>query len=128
MAEEMAQQLKKELPRCRGGKRRSFFVTLGGQMYSVRSQLSDTDAADYVIFRVMPSKIPMAYSKYGITILDKERALQNFLESFYSNTERAREIVASTEMMAGNSSPLMITGEVGTGKDRVACIYYAKSA
>lgn len=76
----------------------------------------------------MPSKIPMAYSKYGITILDKERALQNFLESFYSNTERAREIVASTEMMAGNSSPLMITGEVGTGKDRVACIYYAKSA
>lgn len=128
MAEEMAQQLKKELPRCRGGKRRSFFVTLGGQVYSVRSQLSDTDAADYVIFRVMPSKIPMAYSKYGITILDKERALQNFLESFYSNTERGREIVASTEMMAGNSSPLMITGEVGTGKDRVACIYYAKSA
>lgn len=127
-AEEMAQQLRKELTRCRSGKQRSFFVTLGGQMYSVRSQRSDTGDMDYVIFRVMPSKIPMAYSKYGITILDKERALQNFLESFYSNTERAREIVASTEMMSANASPLMITGEVGTGKDRVACIYYAKSA
>ena len=83
--EEFIQSLQKELGKCRTSSRRSFFVTLGNQLYSVRSSLAEEGDFPYIIFRIMLSKIPLSHSKYGITIMDKEQALQSFIESFYSN-------------------------------------------
>lgn len=123
-----AGHLRRELPRCADRRKRSFFITVEGQMYSVRAELADDDPPSYVIFHLLLSKIPLGRSKYGIHIMDRESALQSFLDSFYSNTELAREIMRSTEEMASSPAPLMITGEVGTGKDRIAYIYYAKSS
>ena len=59
--------------------------------------------------------------------MDKEQARQSFVESYYSNTELARDIISVTDQIALSDMPLMITGEIGTGKDRVACLSYAKS-
>lgn len=119
--------LKKEISKSKNIPRRSFFVTLENQLYSIRSSFAEEESEPYIIFRVMPSKIPLSHSKYGITIMNKEQAQQSFVESFYSNTELARDIISATEQIAPSDTPLMITGEIGTGKDRVACLYYAKS-
>lgn len=125
--EEFIQSLQKELGKCRTSSRRSFFVTLGNQLYSVRSSLAEEGDFPYIIFRIMLSKIPLSHSKYGITIMDKEQALQSFIESFYSNTELSRSAAAAMDQSGSSSVPLMITGEIGTGKDRVAYLHYAKS-
>ena len=119
--------LKKEISKSKNIPRRSFFVTLENQLYSIRSSFAEEGSEPYIIFRVMPSKIPLSHSKYGITIMDKKQAQQSFVESFYSNTELARDIISATEQIAPSDTPLMITGEIGTGKDRVAYLYYAKS-
>ena len=87
----------------------------------------DETLSPYIIFHIMRSEIPLAYSKYGVTIMDKQSAEDSFMDSFYSNTELAREILTNTEEAAPSPLSLMITGEIGTGKDRVAHIYYAKS-
>lgn len=123
---EFIEQLKKELPRS-NVPNRSFFLTLNNQLYSIRSSIIEENSFPYVIFRIMLSKIPLMHSKYGITIMDKEHASQSFMESFYSNTELARSIIENIEAIADVSVPLMITGEAGTGKDRAAYLYYAKS-
>lgn len=125
--DDFIQSLQKELVKCRAASRRSFFITLGNQLYSVRSSLAEEGDFPYVIFRIMLSKIPLSHSKYGITIMDKEQALQNYVESFYSNTELSRSAAAAMDQSSAASAPLMITGEIGTGKDRVAYLYYAKS-
>lgn len=125
--EQFLSLLKKELPKCSSDPKRSFFINLEDQLYSIRSCLAEEGPFPYVVFRIMSSKIPLSHSKYGISIMDKEQALHSFIESFYSNTELARTIIARTEETASSKAPLMITGEVGTGKDRVAHIYYAKS-
>ena len=125
--EEFIQSLQKELGKCRTSSRRSFFITLGIQLYSVRSSLAEEGDFPYIIFRIMLSKIPLSHSKYGITIMDKEQALQSFIESFYSNTELSRSAAAAMDQSGSSSVPLMITGEIGTGKDRVAYLHYAKS-
>ena len=119
--------LKKEISKSKNIPRRSFFLTLENQLYSIRSSFSEKGTEPYIIFRVMPSKIPLSHSKYGITIMDKEQARQSFVESYYSNTELARDIISVTDQIALSDMPLMITGEIGTGKDRVACLSYAKS-
>ena len=59
--------------------------------------------------------------------MDKEQALQSFIESFYSNTELSRSAAAAMDQSGSSSVLLMITGEIGTGKDRVAYLHYAKS-
>lgn len=125
--EEFIQCLQKELGKCRTTSRRSFFITLGNQLYSVRSSLVQEGEFPYVIFRIMLSKIPLSHSKYGITIMDKEQALQQYVQSFYSNTELSRRAAAFMDQSNAASAPLMITGEIGTGKDRVAYLHYAKS-
>lgn len=122
--EEVVDRLKAELPASRS-KQRSFFLSMQGQLYAVRSIPADDLTT---LFFLQPSKIPLSYSKYGIRIMDCEEARQSFLESFYSNTELAREIISATEAMAPADAGLMICGEVGTGKDRVAHLCYAKSA
>lgn len=124
-AEAITEKLREELPKSSRGRKRSFFITLNEQMYSVVSELSDDSAS--VIFRIMRSKIPLSHSKYGITIVDKQSAMLNFMESFYSNTEHVRKIVDNTGDLASGGSCLMITGETGTGKDQIAYLHYVKS-
>lgn len=120
-------KLQNELDQCCTGRKRSFFITVNNQMYSITSHLVDEALNPYIIFHIMRSEIPLAYSKYGVTIMDKQAAQNSFMDSFYSNTELAREILTNTEDAVPSTLSLMITGETGTGKDRVAHIYYAKS-
>ena len=111
-------KLQNELEQCCTGRKRSFFITVNNQMYSITSHLVDETLSSYIIFHIMPSEIPLAYSKYGVTIMDKQAAENSFMDSFYSNTELAREILTNTEDAAPSPSPLslMITGETGHRK------------
>ena len=59
-----------------------FLCHTGNQLYSVRSSLAEEGDFPYIIFRIMLSKIPLSHSKYGITIMDKEQALQSFMKAF----------------------------------------------
>ena len=130
MEDEKKQQfseiLKEELPHCRQDQERTFFIRAEDQLYSVHSSYISEENG--TMFQLIRSQIPLTYSKYGITIMDRWQAEASFENSFYSNTELAREIITRAQEMADSSLPLMITGEVGTGKDRAAHIYYAKSA
>ena len=125
--EEFIQSLQKELGKCRTSSRRSFFVTLGNQLYSVRSSLAEEGDFPYIIFRIMLSKIPLSHSKYGITIMDKEQALQSFIESFYSNYRTIPQRCRCHGSVRFFFSPSYDHREIGTGKDRVAYLHYAKS-
>ena len=51
--EEFIQSLQKELGKCRTSSRRSFFVTLGNQLYSVRSSLAEEGDFPYIISPVI---------------------------------------------------------------------------
>lgn len=121
-------KLQEEMAHCCQDRQRSFFICADGQLYSVHSSLVSKEETSPVVFQLASSQIPLAYSKYGVTIMDRWQAEESFKSSFYSNTELAREIVAQAQETADSRLPLMIVGEVGTGKDRVAHIFYAKSS
>lgn len=126
-ADAVCSRLKKELPACLQEKSRSFFISAESSMYSIHSALIEDAPVSYIVFTVKSSNIPLTYSKYGISILDRREAEQLFLESLYSKTELARKFLVGTGDMETKKVPLMIIGEVGTGKDRVAQINYVKS-
>lgn len=118
--------LKEELPSLFSVEERSFFITIGNRMYSVLAY-THTESSLFVSFTIMPSMIPLGYSRYGITILDKKTALKNFMDSYYSNTEIYRDLSSYLEHLSEAPASLMVAGEIGTGKDHVAHILYVKS-
>lgn len=105
----------------------SFFIRIENQMYFVQSTLSGDSSHSYIIFQLTSSKIPLTYSKYGITIMDKKEAKDHFTNSFYSNTKMGREIIEDAKAAGDSDTGIMITGETGTGKDRAAFLYYSMS-
>ncbi len=52
--------LKKEISKSKNIPRRSFFLTLENQLYSIRSSFSEEESEPYIIFRVMPPKFRSA--------------------------------------------------------------------
>lgn len=126
-ADSICTRLKKELPACIDEKKRSFFINAENAMYSVHASFVEEAPVPYVVFSVTGSNIPLSYSKYGISILDRQEAEQSYQGSLYSKTELARKFFVDTGDTDTRKAPLMIVGEVGTGKDRVAHIYYARS-
>lgn len=126
-ANALVQRLCKEISACEGIEKRTFFITLSNRQYSVIAHTIDDAAEPYIIFRLICSEIPVTYSKYGITIMDKRQAEKSFMESFYSCTELARSALPEPETISALNSSIMITGEAGTGKDHFAHILYAKS-
>ncbi len=105
----------------------SFFIRMKDQMYFVQSTLSGDSSHSFIIFQLTSSKIPLTYSKYGITIMDKKEAEDHFTSSFYSNTKMGREIIKDAKAAGDSDTGIMITGEPGTGKDRAAFLYYSMS-
>lgn len=81
----------------------------------------------YTLFHLKPTAIPLVYAKHGVRILDKKKADSNFINSFYSYSKLSYDLFSSIEKINESPSAVMIIGEVGTGKDRVAEVIYTKS-
>lgn len=58
--------------------------------------------------------------------MDKSSAEESFIDSIYSNTKVSRQILSDTGKDYMTNSCLMITGEIGTGKNHVAHLCYIK--
>ena len=127
LEKEMSRVLHQELKQCCLEKKRSFFVTLKDHLYSVFSHYIDYADTPYIVFRIVHSSIPLSHSKYGISVMDKKMVQKGFNSSFYyGNTEIAKDLIINTAKTNTRTS-LMIAGEIGTGKDHMAKVYYMES-
>lgn len=106
--------------------RRRLTSTADGKMYVLRGHKMTSSGEDFAVFTVtaVPASQPM--EKYGIRILDREEAFDHFFNSFYGVTQPAAlgELV---EKFAESDLPLMVAGELGTGKDQMVRLLYGKS-
>lgn len=62
-----------------------------------------------------------------MTILDKKKAEASFINSFYSYTKLSKQLLNDIDNINETNDTVMITGEIGTGKDRIAQMIYARS-
>ena len=82
-----------------------------------------TCAAFYVNVR----KNSFSLSKNGIFFTSKEEAFDQFFNSFYGITQSSQVMDMTIDQYARSEQSLMILGEVGTGKDEMVRLMYAKS-
>lgn len=105
----------------------NFFINVKGIMYSVNCYYFGEEKIPYYICHIDTTGIPVTYSKYGIKILDLKQAEEDYSMSFYSTTNASNELQNRLVQINETNTPVMITGEIGTGKDKAALLLYSKS-
>ena len=94
---------------------------------TITSRLIPFYGQNYVVFYFSSSKVPFATSKYGVQYLSKKDVENTFYNSFYNVTGAIGGLQATVEQMTQTDFPIMIIGEAGTGKERVAGAVYTQS-
>lgn len=120
-------QLKKEFSSCLTKERRSFFITVTNKLYAVSTRFVENSPEPYLIFCIMPSKLPVNHSKYGITILNKENAQNILTKSLYNTGIHIKKLQKDAKSMGKVPSSLMLAGEYGSEEDCLAYLYYIES-
>lgn len=105
-----------------GGKRS--ILTVDSKQYVLIGKRLAVGEARYAAFSIQESNTHPMLEKYGIRYLDKEEAFDHFFNSFYGVTQPATAQLY--ERYAQSTAPLMIVGEMGTGKDQMARLLYGK--
>lgn len=111
---------------CINSRKRSFFLTVDNELYSINSEYFEDSTHPYIVFHITLSKTPLISSKYGIRIFTKEDVEEALKDSYFNISN---EYLNSTVDSSDNhiSANLMIIGEYGTGKDMFAYQTYANS-
>jgi DNA-binding NtrC family response regulator len=79
-------------------------------------------AAFYVNIR----KSAFSLAKSGILYTSKEEAIDQFFDSFYGITQSSSAMGMTVDQFARSEQAVMVLGEIGTGKDQMVRLLYAK--
>lgn len=126
-ADSITDILRREIPAALASDPHRFFKNIEGTLYSITSRRIPFYGVDYAVFYFSSNKVPFATSKYGIQYLSKNDVENTFYNSFYNVTNGIGGLKATIEQMTQTELPIMIIGEEGTGKERVAEAIYTQS-
>lgn len=118
--------LKKEIPETLASGTHKCFKTIGETLYSITGKKINNRHKDYAVFYISSEHLPKARSKYGIKYYNRSEAEESFFNSFYSLTNITDDFRANLEQMSQSLLPIMIIGEIGTGKSQIAGLLYAQ--
>ena len=104
-----------------------FFHTEGGEFTRVTAHRLRAGWEQYYTFHCQQSQIPLRSSKNGLRFFDEAEAMQQFMHSFYSISGAMGMLEEQVNAIAPTRQPVMILGEVGTGKEQIARALYLRS-
>lgn len=102
-------------------------LTCQQSLWALKVQTLKYDGESYTVLTARETHPEINLEAHGIRFYDKEETYDRFYHSFYGITQSSH-LGASMEEYARSTSPLMIVGEPGTGKDQMVRLLYAKSA
>ncbi len=105
-----------------------FYHTERDQLYRITAQALKMDTERYCLFYCVPSRIPL-HSQWGrgVRSMNKGECEYLFMNSFYSITGAMGNLDGEIRNLAAVRQPVMIRGEVGTGKEQIARFLYLHS-
>jgi transcriptional regulator with PAS, ATPase and Fis domain len=108
-------------------KQKRIYLEASGYLYTLLGICKVINDKTYVIYYINVKKASLNLSKNGIFYVSKEEAFDEFFNSFYGMIQSAFLNNMTVEKYAQSSQPLMIIGEIGTGKGQMVRLVYANS-
>jgi len=96
-------------------------------LVSIHSHRFHTASEEYIVFHIAYQSRTQFSVKDGLQYYRREDAAELFLTHFHGFLPQTSESALSCENLSRTTSPVMILGEIGTGKQQVAADIYCKS-
>lgn len=127
-APEIADLLRRELPRFRTGENKKIYRSIAGTLYAISGQVFRVSEMDFTSFQITLSKLSSTLGKNFLTYSDQDDAEKEFYNSFYSITGAMGTLEDTVNHFSQNTLPVLISGETGTGKEQIARALYLRSS
>ncbi|MGF7431929.1 PrpR N-terminal domain-containing protein [Thermoanaerobacterium thermosaccharolyticum] len=109
------------------GKRR-FVFKQNNLLYSIQAQRIFLDKLEYVAFYFTTTKTPLTGNKCGISYFNYKEVEKIYFNSIYSIIDSIAHLDNIINQVNQNNYPVIISGEVGTGKEQIAKALYLRSS
>ena len=119
--------LKKEIYESLLETSRKFVKTLDETRFTIKSKKIINRNKPYIAYYIQTTHMPMVKGKHGIKYSNKSEVEDFFFNSFYSVTSPTSDLKRHLDQMSHHQSPVMVIGEVGTGKSQIARLLYTQS-
>lgn len=103
-----------------------FYHNRAGTLYRVVAQLLRISRANHYLFHYNAAQIPVRSGKSGLRSLNKNECEHLFSNSFYFLSGALGELEPKILSIAATRKPVVILGETGTGKERIASLIYLR--
>lgn len=127
LSESIIHTMKQQLKSVIEHREKKIYQEYEGLLYVLHGFHKVFHEKELIIYYINHRKVPLSLTKNGIYYINQEQAFDAFYNSFYGITHSATPQNISIEKYAQSSSPLIIVGEPGTGKEAIARLIYAKS-
>jgi len=102
--------------------------SLNGSLYNVKGHRFSVDDKDYTAFYFSRGKTPLISTRHGLKYYTKQEALTEFYDEFYSITGVFSPLEEELLMLNESQRPIMLIGEIGSGKEPATALLYANSS
>lgn len=123
----ITEQLKHHLPAVLEDGEKKIYCEYKGLLYIFHGYRMSVEEQTYVCYYINQRKLPLALTKNGVRYITKEEAFDDYYKSFYGITHASAALQETIDQYSAISQPLVILGEIGTGKHQLAKLLYAKS-
>lgn len=104
------------------------FHLIDNNLYSLSLHQTSYDESELYIFYIELHPIPAGSSKYGLRFSSYNDMVDMYTNSFYALTSGAKALTHQIKQLTQTNIPVMILGELGTGKNQVAAKLYIESS
>ncbi|PKM54891.1 MAG: propionate catabolism operon regulatory protein PrpR [Firmicutes bacterium HGW-Firmicutes-5] len=123
----LTETIKKEIPETFESGSHKFFKNIQDRLYSITSKVITTTRGPYAVFYFTSDYAPMARSNNGIHFSNKRDVEDHFFNSFCSVTNSMDDIKKILEFMNHGNFPIMVIGDIGSGKEQLVGTLFAQS-
>lgn len=123
---ELLELLRRELPESQVEAERRITRNLGGMLYAIRARRITTGSLTYTAFFFDARKTPLSPSQVGIRFSTRPEAENAFYSSIFSFAGSISDYQQDIQQISQSTSPVMVTGEDGTGKESIVSVLYMR--
>lgn len=125
---ELLAVLRSKITELSSGTPLKFYDNESATLYTVNARQVSMGRTKYYLFHCQPARIPLRGSRPGIRTFNKSECEHLLRNSFYSISGAMGTLESSLTAIATNRQPVLIAGEVGTGKEQIARLLYLRSS
>lgn len=123
---ELLELLRRELPESQVEGEQRITRNLGGMLYAIRARRITTGSLTYTAFFFDARKTPLSPSQVGIRFSTRPEAENAFYSSIFSFAGSISDYQQDIQQISQSTSPVMVTGEDGTGKESIVSVLYMR--